>query len=143
MAHGLGTATYMQGRYDEAEAYTIACEEAARANDVYSGIIWRSTRAKVFAQKGRFDDARRLAAEAVSIARTGDFHVGTAEAYMDLAEVERLAGRIDAASSAIQEALHFYGLKRNLLAAERARERLRTLETEASLPGTSSGITGG
>ena len=142
MAHGLATATYMQGRYDEAERYTIDCEEAARANDVYSGIIWRSTRAKIFARRGRFDDAARLSAEAVSLARMGDFHVGTAEAYMDLAEVELLAGRTADSAAAIQEALHFYGLKRNLLAAEKARQRLRSLETEGSLPVTSSGVTG-
>src|SRR5206468_7344945 len=43
MAHGLGTALYMQGRYDEAEQLTYECEAAARANDVHSGVIWRST----------------------------------------------------------------------------------------------------
>lgn len=142
MAHGLATATYMQGRYDEAEEYTVACEEAARANDVYSGIIWRSTRAKVFARKGRLEEAALLAAEAVSLARSGDFHVGTAEALMDLAEVETLAGHIDAAVGAIEEAIRFYGLKQNVLAAERAGDRLRSLQAKTALPGPSSGVTG-
>jgi ATP/maltotriose-dependent transcriptional regulator MalT len=142
MSCGLATATYMQGRYDEAEEFTIDAEKAARANDVYSGIIWRSTRAKVFARKGRFGEAAHLAVEAVALARSGDFHNGTAEALMDLAEVEALAGRTDAAVVAIEEALQFYGLKGNALAAERARGRLRSLETDAALPGASPGVTG-
>ena len=124
MTHGLAMATYLQGRYDEAEQLTRECEEAARANDVFSEIMWRSVRAKVFARTGRLDAAATLAAEAVALARSGDFHVGTAEALMDLAEVEALSGRADNAAAALEDALRYCALKGNLLAAERARRRL-------------------
>ena len=129
MTHGLAMATYLQGRYDEAEQLTRECEEAARANDVFSEIMWRSVRAKVFARTGRLGAAATLATEAVALAKSGDFHVGTAEALMDIAEVERLAGRPDKAAAAIEDALRYCALKGNLLAAERAREQLLALES--------------
>jgi DNA-binding SARP family transcriptional activator/tetratricopeptide (TPR) repeat protein len=129
MTHGLAMATYMQGRYDEAEELTRECEAAARANDVFSEIMWRAVRAKVFARTGRLDAAAMLATEAVALAKSGDFHVGTAEALMDLAEVEGLAGRPDNAAAAIEDALRYCALKGNLLAAERARTQLLGLQT--------------
>jgi tetratricopeptide (TPR) repeat protein len=134
MAHGMAMAAYLQGRYDEAEQFTRECEEAAHANDVFSEIIWRSTRAKVLARKGLFEAAAELAAEAVAFARKGDFHIGTAEALMDLAEVEALAGHPGEAAAAIDEALGFCRLKGNLLAEERANTRLRDLSLPALPP---------
>ena len=52
IAHGLSSAVYMQGRYDEAERLTKECERATRQNDIHSQILWRSTRAKVLARRG-------------------------------------------------------------------------------------------
>jgi predicted ATPase/DNA-binding SARP family transcriptional activator len=140
MAHGMATAAYLQGRYDEAEQFTRECEEVAHANDVFSEIIWRSTRAKIRARKGDFDAAATLALDAVALARKGDFHIGTAEALMDMAEVEALAGRPREAAAAIDEALTFCRLKGNLLAEQRARDRLRDLGVPA-LPARSLPVT--
>lgn len=131
MAHALAAAAYMQGRYDEAEQLTHECEAVSGPNDVYSGIIWRSTRAKVLARHGRQAEANALAAEAVSLAFAGDFYVGTAEALMDLSEVHELAGHAEAAADAIEQALEFHALKGNLLAARRARRRLAELRALA------------
>jgi predicted ATPase len=138
MAHGLGTALYLQGRYDEAEQLTHECEAAARANDVYSGVIWRSTRAKVLARKGDFEAAERLAAEAVLFAAQGDFHLASAEASMDLATVHEIAGRPRAAADAVEAAMRFYELKGNVLGLDSARARLADLRpvTPDSVPFT-------
>jgi hypothetical protein len=55
-------------RYEEAEQLTRQCEEACRANDVHSQILWRSIRAKIFARRQAFENAKRLARQAVAFA---------------------------------------------------------------------------
>ena len=127
MVHALASAAYMQGRYDEAERFTYECEEATRANDVYSGIAWRATRAKVLARKGELEAAERLAREAVSLGLDSDFHLAHADALMGLAEVRQLAQDAQAATAAVEEAIRFYDLKGNVIAATQARALLHAL----------------
>ena len=117
----LSNAVYLQGRFEEAELLTRECEDAARSNDVYSQIIWRAMRAKILARRGEFDAARAFALAAVAFAAESDFHHAHAEALMDLAEVHGLAGDAEVAAAAIEEAIHFYELKGDLFAADRAR----------------------
>jgi DNA-binding SARP family transcriptional activator len=124
LAHGLANAVCAQGRYDEAELLTYECEEASRPNDVHSQILWRSVRAKALAHRGMLEPAERLAREAVEFASASDFHPAHAEALMDLAEVLRLADDRQGAEVAIEEAIHFYELKGNALAARQARSKL-------------------
>ena len=78
-------------------------------------------RAKILARGGEFDAAREFALAAVAVAADSDFHHAHAEALMDLAEVHCLAGESEAAAAAIEEAIHYYELKGDLLAADRAR----------------------
>ena len=127
MVHALASAAYMQGRYDEAERFTYECEDAARANDVYSGIVWRAIRAKVLARKGELEAAERLAQEAVSLGLDSDFHLAHADALMGLAEVHQLAQDAEAATAAVEEAIRFYELKGNVIAATQARALLQAL----------------
>jgi tetratricopeptide (TPR) repeat protein len=127
MAQGLALAAYMQGDYTEAERVILECREAARSNDVYSQIMWRSILAKVLAQKGAFDEAKQLADEALRIAADSDFVLGHADALTDLAEVLELEGDRTGSASAVREAIVFYELKGNVLAVERARSRLAEL----------------
>ena len=124
IAQLLAVAVYMQGHYREAEELVRECEEAARANDVHSQIMWRATRAKVLARRGEFEAAEALAREAVARAAESDFHLVHADALMDLGEVFDLANQRSAAGAAIKEAIRFYELKGNLLAASRARSLL-------------------
>jgi thioredoxin-like negative regulator of GroEL len=91
---------------------------------VHSQVLWRSTRAKVFAHLGQFERAEQIAREAVQFVASSDFHPAHAEALMDLAEVLALAGDPNAAATAMAEAIRFYELKGNTLAAGRARSRL-------------------
>jgi predicted ATPase/DNA-binding SARP family transcriptional activator len=127
IAHELSSVLYLQGRYDEAEQLTRECEEATRANDIHSGILWRSIRAKILARRGEFEAAEQLAGEALAIASTSDFHIAHADALLDLAEVLALAGNPSAVPALVREAIGFYELKGNLLAAERAVSQLDDL----------------
>ena len=115
---------YDHGRNDEAERYTEASEAAAGPIDVLSQIYWRSTRAKVLAQRRELEAAETLAREAVAFAGQSDFLIAHADALMDLAEVLRLAGRPDEAADAVARALTLYEAKGNLVMAERARAAL-------------------
>jgi tetratricopeptide (TPR) repeat protein len=123
-AHLLARAVYAQGRYDEAEQLTEECEEVSRPNDVHSQILMRSMRAKVLARRGLLEAAEQLAREAVAFASKSDFHSAHADALMDLAEVLEVAGNAKDAAIAVEEAVRFYDLKGNVLAADRARSQL-------------------
>ena len=120
LAHELSNAVFLQGRYDEAERLTEECEESSRPNDVHSQILWRSTRAKVLASKGDFEAAEELARASIAFAAQSDFYPAHADALMDLAHVLELRGDRQAAALSIQEAIHFYTLKGNLVQLERA-----------------------
>jgi hypothetical protein len=110
-----------RGLDDEAEHYTHASEEAAGPNDVLSQIVWRSTRAKVLAHRGQFEAATDLALEAVAFAEQSDFLSAQGDALMDLAEVLRITGLTDRATSALARAQALYRRKENVVMAERAR----------------------
>jgi predicted ATPase/DNA-binding SARP family transcriptional activator len=123
-AHLLASAVYAQGRYEEAELLTHECEAVSRPNDVDSQIMWRSTRAKILARRGLLAEAEQLAGEAIAHASKSDFLPAHAQALMDLSEILGLAGDLEASAAALEEAVRFYELKGNLLAAARARSRL-------------------
>jgi tetratricopeptide (TPR) repeat protein len=88
---------------------------------------WRAIRAKVHARRSRFDEAERLARESVALAESSDFLIAHADAVADLSEVLELAGRMDEAARAIEDATELYESKGNSLAAATCRERLRAL----------------
>jgi tetratricopeptide (TPR) repeat protein len=74
-----------------------------------------------------FDEAERLARDAIEYAETTDFLLGHGDALADLAEVLELAGRREEAARALDEAIELYELKGNRLAIDVARGRLATL----------------
>jgi predicted ATPase/DNA-binding SARP family transcriptional activator len=123
-AHQLASAVYAQGRYDEAERLTLECEAVSRPNDVDSQIMWRSTHAKILARRGLLAEAEQLAGEAIDHASKSDFLPAHAQALMDLSEILGIAGDLEASAAAVEEAVHFYELKGNVLAAARARSQL-------------------
>ncbi|MGZ4414456.1 MAG: AAA family ATPase [Gaiellaceae bacterium] len=122
----LARALCAQGRYSEAEEFTRASEEAARANDVLSNVMWRSVRGTVRARQGELDAAEALAREAVSFAAQSDFLNVHGDALMDLAEVLRLARRSKEAARALEEAVRLYEQKGNIVSAAKARSLLET-----------------
>jgi tetratricopeptide (TPR) repeat protein len=107
---------------------TRESEEAARPNDIHSHILWRTTRAQIFAHTGELEAAEALARQAVAFAVQSDFLDSHADALMSLVDVLTLAGRRQEAVTAAEQAVHLYEQKGNGVSAERARSRLRAEE---------------
>src|ERR671934_739971 len=60
----LAHALCARGEYDEAARFSRAGEEAAAPDDIFSQILWRTSRAKIFARQGHLEPAEVLAQEA-------------------------------------------------------------------------------
>jgi tetratricopeptide (TPR) repeat protein len=84
----------------------------------------------VLARRSEYDEAERLAREAVEIGESTEDLGSKAEARADLGEVLTLAGRPQEAAEALEEALVRFEAKENLVMAGRVRERLAALQTE-------------
>ncbi len=123
----LSRATCAQGRYDEAEQLSRESEEAARPNDIHSHILWRTTRAQVFAHRGELESAEMLAREAVAFAAASDFLDSHGDALVSLAEVLRQAARPQEAAAALEEAAQLYEQKGNVVSAARVGSRLEEI----------------
>jgi predicted ATPase/DNA-binding SARP family transcriptional activator len=122
LAHALATTTYTLGRYDEAETLTYECEAACRPNDIHSGIMWRSIRAKIHARRGEHATAADLSRKATDLAARSDFLVARADALLDRAEVLSLAGHQAESTASVEDAIHYYMLKGNASQAANARQ---------------------
>jgi tetratricopeptide (TPR) repeat protein len=134
MAGELGDVLYEQGKVDDAEEASRVSEQATAPGDMASEALWRTVRAKVLARRGEFDEAERLAGEALAIVRPTDYLDYRAHAHMGLAEVLRLAGREEDAAAEIHEAIGFYEAKGNLVLARQARALLSELSVEEAKP---------
>jgi Flp pilus assembly protein TadD len=86
--------------------------------------MWRQVRALVLASRGEHTEAVQLAREAVTILEPTDSLTEQGQAFADLAEVLAAAGRTDDARTALEQALDRYERKKNLVMAERVREKL-------------------
>jgi class 3 adenylate cyclase/tetratricopeptide (TPR) repeat protein len=135
IASCLAEAIYRQKRYEEAERFSEVSEQTAAPEDLASQIGWRSTRARVLAQRGETEKAEDLAREAVDIARRTDYLNIHAAALLALADVVVIGGRPAQAIPIIEEARVLYDRKGNLVMAEKARTLLAELrEGVASEP---------
>ena len=119
----LAHALYAQGRYEEAERFSEASEEASARDDVHAQVLWRTARAKVCARRGELRLAEALAREAIQLAEETDLLNTQADALFDLAEVLAIADRPTDACAVIEESTRRYAQKGNLPALERARVR--------------------
>ncbi len=117
----LAEALYRQGRDDEALAMTEQSEEIAAADDVATQYLWRSVRAKLVARRGSFAEAEALALDAIRIIEAAQDPDSQGYAYIDLAEVLRMAGRAEDAIRAADEAASRFDQKGNTESAARAR----------------------
>jgi class 3 adenylate cyclase/tetratricopeptide (TPR) repeat protein len=122
----LAQALYAQERYDEAERFVRASEEASsgRAQKAY----WGPVRAKLLARRGDAKAAEALAGESVAIWAERDNRLWHGFALLDLAEVLRLAGRAEEAVSVVEQAVELFERKGIVPAAEGARSLLAELE---------------
>ena len=120
----LARALYDQGRYDEAQELTRTSEELTPAEDLTARGDWVSTRAKIVARKGDFEEAEKLAREALAIFKEEGQVRDRADALVDLAEVLHLASREDEVEPLLTEAVRLYEVKGIVPSLERTRARL-------------------
>ena len=124
----LAEALYRQGRDDEALRMTQESEEIAAEDDVATQYLWRSVRAKLLARRGDFGDAEAMASEAIEIIEAAQDPDSQGYAWLDLAEVLRMAGRWTDAMAAADEAEARFDQKGNEPSAGRARALRKEIE---------------
>jgi tetratricopeptide (TPR) repeat protein len=122
LAANLARALCAQGRDDEALHFAELSGELAFRDDLYAQVERRGPLATVLARRGRRQEAERLAAEAVAMARRSDMLTMQANALLDHAGVLRLGGAAEQAASLLREAEALAQRKGNLVARDRARE---------------------
>jgi class 3 adenylate cyclase/tetratricopeptide (TPR) repeat protein len=123
----LAQTIYDQGRYEEAGSFAEICKDLAASDDLASQVFWRGVRAKVLARRGEFPQAEQLVREGKEMIEKTDYVMPQADALLDLAEVLRLAGRVEEAVGAAEEALALFEAKGNVVMAERTRALAATL----------------
>jgi class 3 adenylate cyclase len=121
------------GDDDEAMRLTELAERSATPGVADEDIGWRRVRAKLLARRGEVEEADRLAREATARAALTDLLDDRAQAVADLAEVLRLGGRPEESATALEEAIHLYEQKGNVVGAETLRAVLA--EPPIEIPG--------
>jgi len=123
-APALAEALCAQGRYDEALPLTEEAERVSIADDMDAQVHWRRVRATILARRGQIEEAVRLATEAADLARRTDDLDKRGRALMDLAEVLKLAGRMQESGTAAREAVETFERKGNVVMTRAARLKL-------------------
>ena len=108
---------------NEPEAAEMA-EVAASSAFVVERALGLGALARVRARSHDTDEAQRTIREAVAIVERTDFLFDRGTVFLDLAEVERLAGRPDASRAAVERALGEFERKGDLVSSARARALL-------------------
>jgi class 3 adenylate cyclase/tetratricopeptide (TPR) repeat protein len=124
LSANLARALCAQGRDDEALQLAELSGELAFRDDLYAQVERRGPLATVLARRGRQQEAERLAAEAVAMARRSDMLTMQANALLDQAGVLRLGAAAERAAPLLREALALSERKGNLVARDRARDLL-------------------
>jgi predicted ATPase/class 3 adenylate cyclase len=128
----LAQVLYEEGHLDEAVDLARRAQADAAADDLWSQVISRGTRAKVCAKRGAHEEAERHGREAVRLAEATDALDLHGNALVDLGDALALAGRTDEAVTCFADALRLYEQKGNVVSAERARARLADASVRAS-----------
>jgi Flp pilus assembly protein TadD len=84
----------------------------------------------VLARRGQFEEAEKLARDAVERTRPSDYIDDNAQVISSLAEVLALAGDAAGARTNFEQALDLYERKGNVVSAARTRERLQSLQAQ-------------
>jgi class 3 adenylate cyclase/tetratricopeptide (TPR) repeat protein len=116
-----------QGRWQEADEAAQRVAELAQEDDFEPLFRWRSLRARFLAHRGEFEEAERLAREAVEIVESTDWYLQRAEAVQALGEVLELAGRTEEARATYERAVELFARKGIIPDAEAARRRVEAL----------------
>jgi class 3 adenylate cyclase/tetratricopeptide (TPR) repeat protein len=117
----LARALAEQGRDDEAWELSETVEGIAADGDTSVQILRRCVRGQLLVRRGELDEADRLTAEAVAIARRTDWLVERGDALMTRGEVLRARGLAEQADRAFHRAFALYTRKGDVVSACRAR----------------------
>jgi tetratricopeptide (TPR) repeat protein len=128
----LGQTLYELGRYDEVEVLAREAKELATEDDVDTQALWRSLQSKLLARQGAVEEGEALVREAIEILEPTDAVLLKFGVYLDLAEVLRLAARMDESRAALEHALELAELKQSD-AMVAAAQKLLAAATERSL----------
>lgn len=127
---------YSLGRYAEAEDWARRAAAAGATEDVITQAMSRQVLAKVAARQGRYDAARTLAAEAVSICAEMQAPLTQGDACLDGAEVYLLAGDHGQAVTLAERAADYYRSKGATIPEHRAMQLARAITEQRARPGT-------
>jgi tetratricopeptide (TPR) repeat protein len=130
----LAHALFAQARIDEAEALAIEAEALASSDDIDVATLANSVRGKIYAARGEFDDAVRVATQAVELLPGTEAPLMRSDALVDLAEVLISAGNLEAAGAALAEARDLAELKEMTVAIARIEARLHGLSRTSTQP---------
>jgi tetratricopeptide (TPR) repeat protein len=117
----LGRAFADQGLHAEASKYARASKRAARPNDVFANVAWRSLQARVLCEQGKVVASEKIAREAVDFAASSDFSDAHGDALVGLAAVLRQKGDTEESAARLEDAVQLFERKGNVLAAASAR----------------------
>jgi class 3 adenylate cyclase/tetratricopeptide (TPR) repeat protein len=112
---------YTLDRLDEAKGAVRLSRDAATRDDHDAQALWRCAEAKLLAREGSFDEAEALALEAIDFIDRSDELNNSAFVVLGLVEVYGLAGRVDDAIRALDDAIARFERKGNLVMTERSR----------------------
>jgi class 3 adenylate cyclase/tetratricopeptide (TPR) repeat protein len=120
----LAEVLYQQGKDKEADDWVERGRKWAVEDDVSAQADWRCVRAKLLARRGELEEAEALVREGLAIAERTDEIVHIADAWADLYEVLKMAGRGEEAAEAAREAIAIYERKGNVAAASLLRREV-------------------
>jgi tetratricopeptide (TPR) repeat protein len=126
-AANLGHVLCSLGRYDEAGEWGEKSRELGGSDDIVTQMLWRQVLARVHGHRGEWEDAERLALEAVEYGERTDMLVNRGVAHLDLAEVLDVVGRHAAAAAEAGKALDLFERKGDLPMAGQTRAHLERL----------------
>jgi tetratricopeptide (TPR) repeat protein len=116
-----------QGRHDDAERLAREVAAEAGATDLVAQVLWRSTLARVLAQRDDVAEAERLLEEARALTDAADFPDLRAGVLVASAEVADTAGRMRDARRLLGDARALYAAKGNVAAVAAVDSRLTQL----------------
>ncbi len=127
----LAQTLYALGRLDEVDAPTTLSRELATDDDVDTQALWRCVSGKMSAQRGDVDAGEGLIREAIEILAPTDGVLFQYGALIDLAEVQRLAGRPDEQAATLRQARSLAEAKGSEVMAGAAELPPHPLETQS------------
>ncbi len=115
------------GRIDEADRFANAAISGSADDDVEARAQGLAAMGRVHAARGNFDEAERIAREAVAMAETTDYIHRRGAVTEHLAAVLAAAGKRTEAADALRQAIAYYDAKGALASAVRAHKALEAL----------------